>query len=47
MNLVLGEVVIDLLNFLKLLLSDRTLVLVLDSLAEVIHLIFITSTLTA
>lgn len=47
MNLVLGEVVIDLLNFLKLLLSDRTLVLVLDSLAEVIHLSFITSTLTA
>ena len=47
MNLVLGEVVIDLLNFLKLLLSDRTMVLVLDSLAEVIHLSFITGTLTA
>ena len=47
MNLVFGEVVIDLLNFLKLLLSDRTMVLVLDSLTEVIHLSFITGTLTA
>ena len=46
-NLVLGEVVIDLLNLLKLLLGYRTLVLILDSLAEVIHLSFITGTLKA
>lgn len=46
-DLVFGEVVIDLLNLLKLLLGDRTLVLILDSLAEVIHLSFITSKLKA
>jgi len=41
MNFILGEVVIDLLKLLELFFGDRSLLLLLNSLAEVIHLSYI------